>query len=100
MTNDQSALIKLDALLESCSTYENANISIINQAVKSQDINTFTFENANPLSILTNFGETAQLSIVEHCVKNCDSTATDCNNPLFSKTYKVTEGNLTLRMFS
>jgi gliding motility-associated-like protein len=96
ITNNQSALIKLDALLESCSTYENANISIINQAVKSQDINTFTFENSNPLSILTDFGDPAQLSTVEHCVKSCDSTSTNCNNPMFSQNYKVLDGNLSL----
>jgi gliding motility-associated-like protein len=95
-TNNQSSLIKLDAILESCSTYENANINIVNQAVKSQNINTFTFDDTNPLSILTDFGVPTELSIVEHCVKLCDSTTTNCNNPLFSKNYSVAEGKLSL----
>jgi gliding motility-associated-like protein len=95
--NNASILIKTNALLEGCIPFEKVTLNVVNQNVAVNTISSFSFQDANPLYLVDNKGETVQLLATEKCSKPCDTTTqSSCNNPLFSRNYKVAEGSLSI----
>jgi gliding motility-associated-like protein len=93
--NNKSLIIKTNALLDGCVPFEKVNLSITDQRIIVQNTR-FTFEDTNPLNLVNDAGESVDLLAVENCSKPCDSTITNCNNPMFSQNYKSIDGNLSL----
>jgi gliding motility-associated-like protein len=93
--NNKSLIIKTNALLEGCLPFEKLNLTVTDQRIIVQNTS-FSFEDTNPLNLVDDAGEPIQLIAVENCSKPCDSTSTNCNNPLFSKEYTSAAGSITL----